>query len=192
MAWKAILGSLTSGRDRLSILEVGTGTGFLAFLLVEMDHQVTGMDISTGMLARAREKASKLGYSVSFQEADAEYTGFPDETFDLVVCRHVIWNLPHPDIAIEEWVRVTKPGGVVGVIDGIFPAVVDRWREPYRAVFEKLPMVGGVEPEKIDALMKGKGLTNIRTEWLDSLVSIKRHTLADYSSNRYLVAGTKP
>lgn len=58
-AWKDILVRLTSGRTGLSVLDVGTGTGFLALLLAEMGQHVTGIDVSTGMLDQAREKARK-------------------------------------------------------------------------------------------------------------------------------------
>jgi len=191
-AWKGLLGRLTSGRERLFILEVGTGTGFLAFLLSEMGHKVIGIDISTGMLSQAREKAGKLGRDVLFQEADAEYTGFPDKTFDVVISRHVLWNLPSPDTAIEEWVRVTRPGGVVGAIDGIFSGMGGHWGESYRSAFEQLPLLGGAEPEKVAVLMREKGLVSIRTEWLNDLVAIKRRTLPGYSSSRYMVVGAKP
>lgn len=199
-AWKDILLKLTSGQKGLSILDVGTGTGFLALLLAEMGHRVVGIDISAGMLAQAKEKAGQLGHAMLFQEADAEHTGLPDQTFDLVVSRHLIWNLPHPDIAIEEWARVTRPGGVVGVINGIFSSSKDpkdRWGEPYRAAFEQLPMAAeGVPPEPLAFIMDAKGLIEVRVEWLNALAAIKRRTLPkgpSYGDNqRYLVAGIKP
>ena len=195
-AWKDILNGLTQGRDGLTVLDVGTGTGFLAFLLAEMGHQVVGIDISTRMLSRAREKASNLGWPVSFQEADAERTGFPAQRFDVVVSRHLIWNLPHPNLAIEEWARVTKPGGIVGVINGVFSAGRRRLDEPYRAAFEGLPLAGGAAPEVVASFMKEQGLTPVRTEWLNALAAVKRQSLPDESTygpnQRYLVTGAKP
>ncbi len=192
-AWKDILSGLTRGREGLSVLDVGTGTGFLAFLLAGMGHHVVAIDISPGMLSRARHKTSNSGLPVSFQEADAERTGFPDQTFDMVVSRHLIWNLPYPDVAIGEWARVTRPGGVVGIINGIFSASI--CEEPYRAAFEHLPMAGGAAPETVASLMEEKGLDPVWTEWLNALAEVKRRTLPDGSSyapnQRYLVAGAK-
>ena len=101
-AWKAILVKLSGGVVGTSALEVGTETGFIAILLAKIGHRVTGIDISTGMLAQAREKASELGLAVDFREVDGESTGYPDEAFDLVVSRHVIWNLPNPEVAVAE------------------------------------------------------------------------------------------
>lgn len=194
-AGKDILSGLTRDREGLSVLDVGTGTGFLAFLLAEMGHHVVATDISAGMLSRARHKASNSELPVSFQEADAERTGFPDQSFDMVVSRHLIWNLPHPDVAFGEWARVTRPGGVVGIINGIFSVYKDGWEEPYRAAFEHLPMAGGATPETVVSLMEEKGLDPVWTEWLNALAEIKRRTLPDgpsYAPNqRYLVAGAK-
>ena len=114
----------------------------------------------------------------------------------MVVSRHLIWNLPHPDVAIGEWARVTRPGGVVGIINGTFPVNKDLWGEPYRAAFEQLPMAGGTAPETIASLMEGNGLTPVWTEWLNALAEVKIRTLPDgpsYGPNqRYLVAGVKP
>ena len=44
----------------------------------------------------------------------------PTDSFDLVVSRHVLWTLPHPEAAIDEWIRVLRPGGRLAVIDGQF------------------------------------------------------------------------
>ncbi len=199
--WKGILGRLLPAPGPLSVLDVGTGTGFLAFLLAEMGHQVTGVDLSGQMLAQARGKAGQLRLNVAFQEADAEDTGFPDDAFDLVVSRHLIWNLPRPEAAIREWARIAKPGGAVAVINGIFGGNKDRpnrWEPPYRAAFERLPLAEGVPPETLAALMNEQGLSDTRFEWLNALAEVKRHTLpeghqATYAPNRrYVVVGRKP
>ncbi|QSZ26777.1 methyltransferase domain-containing protein [Aceticella autotrophica] len=58
-AWLETLKELV-GQDRRRILDVGTGTGFLAFLLVELDHQCTGVDLSQEMLKQAQKKLDKL------------------------------------------------------------------------------------------------------------------------------------
>jgi ubiquinone/menaquinone biosynthesis C-methylase UbiE len=195
-AWKEVLGKLTSGARGLVALDVGTGTGFLAFLLAEMGHQVVGIDLSIGMLAQARAEAVKLEQPVHFLEADAENTGFPDHTFDLVVSRHVIWNLPQPKLAIAEWARVTRPGGVVAVINGIFSGNPERWGETYRAAFEGLPLREGVTPERISRLMEQAGLSSVEMEWLNALMEIKRRNGPEEAertpNQRYLVKGTKP
>lgn len=195
-AWRVALLKLTGDRKRLRVLDVGAGTGFLAILLAEMGHQVTGIDLSLGMMEQGRLKVSQLGYDIPFLEMDAEQTTFPDATFDLVASRHLIWNLPNPVRAIAEWTRITRPGGVVSAINGTFKLNQQRYEEPYLAAFQQLPMPEGLTPDAIADWMKQSGLTQIRVEWLEELTELKRRTLPANQSNpqnhRYMVLGVKP
>lgn len=101
------------------ILDVGAGTGFLSLLLCELGHQCKGIDLSQGMLGEAKKKAAQAGFQdVIFEIGDAENLAEPDNTYDVVINRHLVWTLPHPEKAIEEWVRVLKPGGRLIIIDG--------------------------------------------------------------------------
>ena len=102
------------------ILDVGTGTGAMALVLAEMGHDVSGIDLSDGMLNKAKEKAKQANLPVEFKIGDAEKLSFPDDTFDVVINRHLLWTLPHPEKAIKEWNRVLKPGGQVVILDGNF------------------------------------------------------------------------
>ena len=77
----------------LQVLEVGTGPGFFAILLRELGCAVTAIDLTRAMLAEA--------------------LSFADERFDAVISRNLTWNLPHPDRAYAEWMRVLKKGGVL-------------------------------------------------------------------------------
>ena len=103
-----------------NILDVGCGTGFLTVLLAELGYTVKGVDLSEGMQAHAKRKVKEGGWQdlVTFAIGDAEKLDEPDDTYDLVINRHLLWTLPHPYEAIDEWIRVTKPGGSVIVIDG--------------------------------------------------------------------------
>lgn len=105
------------GGEKLRILDVGTGTGFLLLPLVELRHDVTGVDLSEGMLSVAKKKAEKMGLNINVRIGDAESLEFDDGTFDVVVSRWVLWTLPHPEKAIGEWLRVLKPGGQVYAFD---------------------------------------------------------------------------
>ena len=110
--WKKFL-SNEIGENKLRILDAGTGTGFLALPLAEMRHDVVGIDLSEGMLSRAIKKAKERGLNPDLRFGDAESLDFDDEGFDVVVSRWVLWTLIRPDKAIEEWMRVLKPGGQV-------------------------------------------------------------------------------
>jgi len=101
-AWKGLLVEVLGNR-KLRVLDVETGTGFIALLLAELGHEVIGVDISEGMLRIAREKARKLNIdNVEFRLADAEELPFPDNTFDAVIARHVVWTLSNIEKAYSE------------------------------------------------------------------------------------------
>lgn len=103
-----------------AILDVGCGTGAMGLLFAEMGHYVTGVDLSEAMMAKARKKADAQKLSIDLRTGDAEHLSFNEGTFDVVVNRHLLWTLPHPDVALKEWHRVLKTGGMVLIIDGIW------------------------------------------------------------------------
>lgn len=119
-AWLATLRSLL-GEDPVEILDVGTGTGFLAVLAAQLEHRVTGIDLTPAMLERARLRADEAGVAVEWHVGDALYLPFDDERFDAVVSRNVLWTMPDPAQAFIEWRRVVRPGGRVAWFDGVRP-----------------------------------------------------------------------
>lgn len=124
------------GSPALRIADVGTGTGDIALLLAEMGHDVTGYDISPGMLERARAKAVQAGVPVAFALGDAYHLPLGDGSFDAVVNRLVLWTLHDPAGALLEWWRVVSPGGRIVVIDGLWwadPARIGLGRRAWRA-----------------------------------------------------------
>lgn len=102
------------------ILDVGCGTGFLTVLLAELGYTIKGVDLSEGMQADAKKKVKEGGFEdrVTFAIGDAEELNEDSDTYDVVINRHLLWTLPHPYEAIDEWLRVTRSGGSVIVIDG--------------------------------------------------------------------------
>ena len=55
---------------------------------------------------------------MTFAIGDAEDTKEPAEQYDIVINRHLVWTLPHPEKAIKEWKRVLKPGGRLVIMEG--------------------------------------------------------------------------
>ena len=94
-AWKQELSRNLPGSP-LKVLDAGCGTGVMGLLFAEMGHQVTGVDLSEGMMTRAREKAFAQKLSVELIRGDVENLPFINESFDVVVNRHLVWTLPHP------------------------------------------------------------------------------------------------
>lgn len=111
--WAEELLSHLNGRTGLKILDVGCGCGFFSMILAESGHDVTGIDLTEGMIVRGRQLAEKYGIRAEFYQMDAEKPEFPDETFDVIVSRNLTWTLPHPAEAYEQWLRVLKPGGIL-------------------------------------------------------------------------------
>jgi SAM-dependent methyltransferase len=117
LAWLDLLSRLVGSEPR-RVLDVGCGTGFLALRLAELGHTVTGVDFAPQMVERARRKAEQTGQQVDFRVGNAIALDSPAETYDVVVARHLIWNLPDPARGVTEWLRVLRPGGRLVLIEG--------------------------------------------------------------------------
>jgi len=178
-AWDRILDLVIPAGGPHDALDAGCGTGFLALELAARGHRVTGIDFAPSMVARAREKAAASGLAVRFDQGDAENLPFAAGSFDLVVSRHVLWTLPHPERALDEWLRVLRPGGRLAVIDGAQynDATAPPQREnarnspEYAAIGDKLPFYGGRPREEIEVLLRARGLANVASDPLEDLVA---------------------
>jgi phosphatidylethanolamine/phosphatidyl-N-methylethanolamine N-methyltransferase len=96
------------------ILEVGVGTG-ISLPDYSTSSRLTGIDISEPMLDRARQRVSRLGLAnvEAIAVMDAEALDFPDASFDVVVAQYVVTAVPDPERALDEFARVTRPGGEI-------------------------------------------------------------------------------
>ena len=97
-----------------AVLEVGVGTG-LSLPLYSDDLQVTGIDFSDDMLAKAQARVERmrLDHVAALRQMDARELDFPDDTFDTVAAMHVLSVVPEPERVMAEISRVLKPGGRV-------------------------------------------------------------------------------
>jgi phosphatidylethanolamine/phosphatidyl-N-methylethanolamine N-methyltransferase len=96
------------------ILEVGVGTG-LSLGDYGTRNRIVGIDISAPMLEKARARVAKLGLGQveRLSVMDAEHLSFPDASFDVVVAQYVVTAIPNPETALDEFVRVVRPGGEI-------------------------------------------------------------------------------
>ena len=98
------------------VLDLGVGTG-LSLPLYAPHLEVTGVDYSYEMLARARARAEKLGPHIrGLHRMDARRMSFAAESFDTVVALHVLTVVPDPDRVMSEIHRVLAPGGQLVVL----------------------------------------------------------------------------
>lgn len=103
-------------RRRGSVLEVGVGTG-LSLPRYSRHLRVTGIDLSTDMLERARERALPLPNVGGLFEMDASELQFEDDSFDTVVAMYVMTVVPDPEKVMRELQRVCAPGGEVVLVN---------------------------------------------------------------------------
>ncbi|MBV9198721.1 MAG: class I SAM-dependent methyltransferase [Alphaproteobacteria bacterium] len=191
-AWDRIFDLVLAGRrGALDVLDAGCGTGFLSLELASRGHRVTGVDFAPAMLAEARRKAAQHGAEIRFEEADAEQLPFASGSFDLVVSRHVLWTLPHPEMAIDEWIRVLRPGGRLAVIDGQFDPNFSvhqnenaRTSNEYAAIGDQLPFLGGRPREEIEVLLHAHGLVNVGSDPVRDLVEAQAERMVEEGRER--------
>jgi phosphatidylethanolamine/phosphatidyl-N-methylethanolamine N-methyltransferase len=98
------------------ILEVGVGTG-LSLPYFRSDAEVTGIDVSTEMLAKAKKRAAVLPQVKAIIEMDAERTDFADSSFDAVLALYVASVVPDPARFAAEMRRVCRPGGTIVIVN---------------------------------------------------------------------------
>ena len=104
-----------------SIMDVATGTGdfaLLAYKKIKPD-QLTGVDISEGMMNVGREKVKKAGLEehIKFEKEDCLCLSYPDNTFDAITVAFGIRNFESLDQGLAEMRRVLKPGGHLVILE---------------------------------------------------------------------------
>ena len=109
---------IANDRPGQRILEVGVGTG-LSLPYFRADSQVTGIDISAEMLAKARRRVGqqKLKHVDALHVMDAEHLDFEDNSFDAVLALYVASVVPSPARFAAEMRRVCIPGGTIVLVN---------------------------------------------------------------------------
>ena len=130
----------------MKVLDVACGTADFTIEIAQKiapGSDVTGVDISEGMMAIGKEKIRKAGVSAELHAADCEDLPYDDDTFDRISVGFGVRNFEHLDVGIKEMFRVLRPGGKLLILELSVPSnPVIRWC--YKLYFLKiLPAVGG-------------------------------------------------
>jgi ubiquinone/menaquinone biosynthesis C-methylase UbiE len=161
------------------VLEVAVGTGRnLPYYQGSAVRTLTGIDLSPGMLAVARDRAKALGLDADLRTGNAEALEFGDAAFDTVLCTVSLCNIPDYQAAIGEMYRVLRPGGRLVLLDHV---ASDRWW--VRAAQRLLELVtrrmnGDYQTRRPLPLVEARGFVvshsqRSRLGWIERLVAAK-------------------
>jgi SAM-dependent methyltransferase len=95
------------------VLDVACGTGVVAITAARAGARVSGLDLTPQLLERARENARLATVEIDLREGDAEQLPFDEAVFDVVLSQFGHMFAPRPDVALNEMLRVLKPGGTI-------------------------------------------------------------------------------
>jgi ubiquinone/menaquinone biosynthesis C-methylase UbiE len=156
------------------LLDVGCGSGQLALIAAKDGLEVTGVDIASNLVERARARAQAEGLRARFEEADAEALPFEDASFDVVASLIAAMFAPRPDLVAKELLRVCKPGGTIAMANWTPQGFIGQM---FKTVSKFIapsgmpsPVLWGDEPTVRERLDKG----------LSNLTLVRRHYTLSY------------
>ena len=199
-AWIEAMRPHRGGEGVPRVLELGAGTGQMTAVLLALGCQVTAVDLCQAMIDKAAAKHRTAGARVSFHLGDAENTMMPDEGFDLVVSRHLVWTLLDPEAALADWCRALKPGGRVVIVDGDWVNAPKRIRArlarfifgcvdrltggaprydaaAHEAIISQFYFKAGLRVERLQAILERTGFTNVAIADLRRVHAARNHDL---------------
>jgi SAM-dependent methyltransferase len=178
------------------VLDIGTGTGFVALIASQLGHRAVGLDLSPAMLAEARMQADKRGLTAGFQIGDAVEPPLAEASQDAIVCRHLLWTLRQPQVAVANWFRLLRPNGRLVVIDGFWFAQskpeegFDLFERHYTdRTRASLPAMHWQRAEPVADLLRTAGFSEVT---MGDLADV--HSVADHPPSAepwYLVTGRR-
>ena len=173
--------------DGARVLDVGSGTGALAFAIAERNGRshVVGVDPSQEYVAYATSR-NPFSDRASFQVGDAQELHFPDVAFDACLSLLVFNFIPDPKKALLEVSRVTKPGGLVSAANWDYGAGMRMLRVFWDAAVSVDATVEALDERRMSLCRAGElaelwkrgGLRNIQEQPLD--ITMRFQSFADY------------
>jgi len=134
-----------TGADPLRVLEVGVGSG-LSLPGYARSTRLTGIDLSTDMLALARRRVAEqaLGHVEALEEMDAGALTYDTGSYDCAVAMYVMSVAPDPEAVLNELARITRPGGDVVIVNHF--AKSDGWLLWFERKLERVAALIGWHP----------------------------------------------
>ena len=99
------------------VLDVGAGSGNAAIPAAATGAEVIASDLTPELFIAGRRIAAQRGVELAWEQGDAEALPYPDESFDVVLSCVGAMFAPHHQTAADELLRVTRPGGTIGMIN---------------------------------------------------------------------------
>ncbi len=153
-SWRKQLWELVAGTE---ILEVGVGTG-KNMPFYPLGVKMTAIDLTPGMLERARKRAADLRLHIALKIGDVQALEFPDSYFDAIVATFVFCSVPNPVLGLKELGRVVKPGGQI--------LLLEHMRSPSDAIGRLMDVINPLVARLVGANINRRTLDNIRNAGL--------------------------
>jgi ubiquinone/menaquinone biosynthesis C-methylase UbiE len=181
------------------VLDVASGLGTSAIFLAErFGCQVVGVDYSDNIVAQANARVSEPGLTdrIRFEVGDAENLSFKDGSFDVLICECAFCTFPSKEEAAQQFVRVLRPGGRIGLSDltrsGPLPSELDNLMAWVACIADAQPIEeytrilnsAGFSIEQVEAQDEALGelIDEIRGKLLvaELMVKLKKLDLPDW------------
>ncbi|MFT4125653.1 MAG: class I SAM-dependent methyltransferase [Gordonia sp. (in: high G+C Gram-positive bacteria)] len=206
--WRDALGPAGS-----RVLDVGTGSGYVAHLLADLGHTVSALDSSPGMIDLARRdaqtrRAARLP-AAEFHVDDAVRPTAVGAGFDAITSRYLLWTLRDPAAAVHSWSALLNPGGRIVCVDANwYPDGVDSatlvessagprsFVETYDPPTQQaLPLANSTGPSAFADVFRTAGLSEITVRQLDAVVALDARfgvPAGHRSRPQFLISGSLP
>ncbi len=146
------------GKKESRLLEVGSGLGHLVAQL-EDGFQTVGLDLNHWAVARSKREVKRTALTT----ASAQDLPFADESFGVVVIKHIVEHLPDPARALREIGRVTAPGGILILATPNLGSLLKPWKGKRWIGYQDPTHISLKQPEEWLELIQNAGFSLHRT-----------------------------